>query len=127
VEHGHNYFVLAQHDMTTSGSPPVLVHNMCAVNTSRYNGSKPQYTVNPAHVPSTGQGFNWKKTPLPKDAEEVFKKAVPSDATNPKHWFGKASDGTFYRYSNSNDGTAHFSGIFNFNELPSYVKSRFGR
>jgi hypothetical protein len=34
VEHGHNYFVLAQHDMTTSGSPPVLVHNMCAVNSN---------------------------------------------------------------------------------------------
>jgi hypothetical protein len=36
VEHGHNYFVLAQHEITTSGSPPVLVHNMCAKNSTNH-------------------------------------------------------------------------------------------
>jgi uncharacterized membrane protein len=47
---------------------------------------------------------------LPPDAEEVFKTAVPDAPENAMNWFGKNRDGTIYRYSNSNDGTAHFSG-----------------
>ncbi|MDR1382329.1 MAG: hypothetical protein LBJ67_00570 [Planctomycetaceae bacterium] len=34
VEHGHNYFVLAPQNMSTPGSSPVLVHNMCAKNST---------------------------------------------------------------------------------------------
>jgi hypothetical protein len=51
------------------------------------------------------------KTPLPKDAEDVYKRAVPNDPENPTAWFGKNADGEIYRFSLSNDGTAHFSGI----------------
>lgn len=76
----------------------------------RYEGPKPNYHVNPAHVPGS-RGFNPKKTPLPKDAESVFKNAVPNDPKNPTAWFGKNSEGKIYRYSMSNDGTTHFSGI----------------
>lgn len=76
----------------------------------RFNGPKPEYHVNPAHVPGA-RGFNPRKTPLPKDAEEVFATAVPNDPLNPTAWFGRNGNGQIYRYSSANDGTAHFSGI----------------
>jgi len=65
--------------------------------------------VNPAHVP--GQGLMRGKTPLPQDAQSVFENAVPNDPKNPTAWFGENADGHTYRFSSSNDGTAHFSGI----------------
>jgi RHS repeat-associated protein len=82
------------------GRPPVS-------GIQRYDGPKPQYHVNEAHVP--GPKFNPKKTPLPSDAKEVFKKAVPDSPTNPRNWFGANEDGSIYRFSGSN-GEAHFSG-----------------
>jgi len=75
----------------------------------RFNGPKPSYGVNPAHV--AGRGLRPGKTPLPKDAADVFKNAVPNDATSPTAWFGRNAEGQIYRYSPTNDGTAHFSGI----------------
>ncbi len=75
----------------------------------RFEGKKPTYFVNPAHV--EGPTFVKGKTPLPPDAEEVYKTAVPGDPKNPKNWWGKNSKGQIYRYSVGNDGTAHFSGI----------------
>jgi RHS repeat-associated protein len=75
----------------------------------RFEGPKPTYHVNQAHVP--GPRYNPQKTPLPSDAEEVFETAVPNDPVKPTAWFGKNSEGQIYRYSSSNDGTAHFSGI----------------
>jgi len=75
----------------------------------RYEGSKPKYHVNEAHVESSGK-LNPNKEPLPKDAAKVYEKAVPDSPTNAKNWYGKNADGTVYRYSNANDGTAHFSG-----------------
>jgi hypothetical protein len=48
---------------------------------------------------------------LPNDAEEVFRNAVPDDPISPRNWFGQNADGTVYRFSNGNDGTAHFSGM----------------
>lgn len=65
--------------------------------------------MNPQHVPR--KGVKPGKTPLPKDAEDVFKNAVPDDSVNPKAWYGKNKDGQVYRFSSSNDGTAHYSGI----------------
>ena len=75
----------------------------------RFQGPKPKYHVNPQHVP--GRGLRPGKTPLPKDAESVFKNAVPNDPKKPTAWFGKNADGQIYRFSAGNDGTAHFSGI----------------
>lgn len=51
------------------------------------------------------------KTPLPSDAQEVFRNAVPNDPYNPTAWFGRNSQGQTYRFSLGKDGTAHFSGI----------------
>lgn len=74
----------------------------------RYQGKKPEYTVNQQHVP--GPKFKPGKTPLPKDAAEAYKKAVPDRPVDAKNWYAKGEDGSIYRYSNSNDGTAHYSG-----------------
>gem|GEM_PF-6059765 len=75
----------------------------------RYNGPKPTYHVNPAHVP--GLGLKPGKTPLPNDAHSVYVNAVPNDPVNPTAWFGRNADGQIYRFSPGNDGTMHFSGI----------------
>jgi hypothetical protein len=50
----------------------------------RYEGLKPRYHVNPAHNPRSPL-FNPRKTPVPDDAEEVFRRAVPSDPVQPRH------------------------------------------
>lgn len=73
----------------------------------RYDGPKPKYHVNEKHV-KLRKGQNAKK--LPGDAEDVFKNAIPDDPKKPKHWYGKNKDGAIYRFSDSNNGTAHFSG-----------------
>jgi len=95
---------------------------------SRFDGPKPAYHVNEAHVP--GRGLRPGKTPLPADAEDVFKNAVPSEANTPKAWFGKNPDGEIYRYSLGNDGTAYFSGIEGVGEgtrnLTQYAAQRLG-
>jgi hypothetical protein len=75
----------------------------------RFNGPKPRYAENPVHIP--GRGLRPGKTPLPPDAEAVFSRAVPNAPSNPTAWFGKNSEGSIYRFSSSNDGSAHFSGI----------------
>jgi len=41
----------------------------------------------------------------------VFRHAVPDSDLNARHWYGKNAEGKIYRFSNSNDGTVHFSGI----------------
>lgn len=47
---------------------------------------------------------------------------------NPTAWFGKNTDGQVYRYSLSNDGIAHFSGIIDVGDgvrnLTQYAKDR---
>lgn len=73
---------------------------------ARYDGPKPEYDVNDAHLP----GGNPNKTPQPEDAESVYQRAVPDAAENARNWYGKNADGVTYRYSNSGDGTVHFSG-----------------
>lgn len=77
----------------------------------RYDGPKPKYEENLAHVPGKGLRRSNPKTPLPKDAAEVYKNAVPDAPVDARNWFGKSKDGSIYRYSSStNEGTAHFSG-----------------
>ena len=77
----------------------------------RFDGPKPTYAVNPAHDPNDPLGrFNPKKTPLPDDAEQVYKNAVPDSPVSPRNWYGKNEDGSTYRFSGGNDGTAHYSG-----------------
>ncbi len=97
---------VAEFDTFFVGETGTLVHNSCSL--PRYDGPKPTYHVNEAHVP--GPKFNPKKEVLPRDAAEVYKTAVPDAAEGAKHWYGKNADGIIYRFMNANDGTAHFSG-----------------
>jgi RHS repeat-associated protein len=88
---------------------------------------KPGYKPNPAHNLNSPQ-YNPNKTPEPANCPEVYKKAVPDDPYNPRHWWGRNDDGNFYRFHNSNDGTAHYSGTYGRRapEVPPYVRSRLG-
>ncbi len=88
---------------------------------------KPIYKSNPAHDPKSSK-YNPKKTPEPENCPTVYKKSVPDDPYNPRHWWGQNDDGKFYRFSNTNDGTAHYSGTFDRRapEVPPYVRSRLG-
>ncbi|PAT43139.1 RHS repeat domain-containing protein [Vandammella animalimorsus] len=92
----------------------------------RYQGPKPKYHVNQAHVRLRRAND---KTPLPADAEDVYKRAVPGDPVNPKHWYGLNNKGDVYRFSSGNDGTAHFSGSNNISpgfRVPPYARDRLG-
>ncbi len=92
----------------------------------RYDGPKPTYEVNDAHVPGRGLRSSNPKTPLPSDAELVYRNAVPGSPTQPRAWYGKNGDGQVYRYSTNADGTAaHFSGI-DTPDIPKYATQRLG-
>lgn len=95
----------------------------------RYDGPKPKYHVNPAHDPGSPL-FNPKKTPLPNDAERVFKNAVPDDSVKPRNWYGTNLQGQTYRFSGGGDGTAHFSGIDGVGDgtrnITNYARKRLG-
>jgi len=94
----------------------------------RYQGPKPTYTENPAHVP--GPTLRPGKTPLPADARAVFRNAVPNDANSPTAWFGRNSQGRIYRFSVDRNGSAHFSGIDGVGDgtrnLTTYARKRLG-
>lgn len=88
---------------------------------------KPTYKSNPAHDTKSPK-YNPKKTPEPNDCTDVYKNAVPDSPEDARHWWGKNSQGEYYRFHNSNDGTAHYSGTFkpSANEVPTYVRQRLG-
>lgn len=93
-----------------------------------YHGKKPEYENPGHHDPSSpnfrGQGS--KTTPLPDDADKVYRRAVP-DKDNPNAWFGENPDGEFYRYHNSN-GKAHWTGREKSDRglrVPPYIRGRF--
>jgi hypothetical protein len=88
------------------GSGAFVVHN-CPDEVRRYEGKKPEYQVHPDRA--KGADYNPRKTPVPGDAEDVYKHAVPDDPDNPRHWYGRNANGDIYQYHGSNDGFAHFS------------------
>jgi RHS repeat-associated protein len=94
---------------------------------NRPGEGKPTYRPNPAHDPKSPH-YNPNKTPEPKDCEPVYKKAVPDDPYEPRHWWGRNENMEFYRFHNSNDGTVHYSGTFDRMDraVPPYVRSRLG-
>jgi RHS repeat-associated protein len=108
----YNIEVDAEHAYL-AGDAQVWSHNQCACGGGgrlpRYEGKKPSYHVNEAHVKGSPK-YNPHKEPLPADAEEVFKTAVPDQAVGAKNWFGRNKKGVTYRFSNGANGTAHFSG-----------------
>ena len=91
-----------------------------------FHVKKPDYENPGMHDPSS-PNFNSRKTPLPSDAEAVYKKAIPSNATL-KTWFGINSEGDIYRYSSNNLGQVHFSGSSSSTQgldVPSKVQESF--
>ena len=101
VEGDHEYLV---------GESGLRVHNNCGARLPRFNGPKPRYHVNNAHVAGRGLRRANGKTPLPSDAEDVYRRAVPDSATAPRNWFGRNAQGQTYRYSPTTNNTVHFSG-----------------
>jgi hypothetical protein len=66
---------------------------------------KPKYQANPAHnalapLPN--------KTAEPKDAEQLYNKSAIHGGGM---WYAMSAGGEIYRYSPTNDGTVHFSGM----------------
>ena len=96
---------------------------------SPYHGFKPSYE-NPGHHDPTNPDFRGggsRTTPLPPDAEEVYRRAVPAD-TEGKTWYGQNSEGEFYRYQDNNQGKAHWNGRENSSrglKVPNWIKKRF--
>ena len=61
----------------------------------------------------------------------AFRHAVPDRPVAPRNWYGLNSDGQIYRFSGTNDGTAHFSGIEGVGDgirnITDYALKRLGR
>ncbi|MEZ4315092.1 MAG: RHS repeat-associated core domain-containing protein [Polyangiaceae bacterium] len=96
----------------------------------RFQGQKPRYSVNEAHVRGSPR-FNPRKTPLPHDAAAVFSRAVPDHPVTPRNWYGTNQQGAIYRFSSGNDGTVHFSGMQGSGDgirnITDYALERLGR
>jgi hypothetical protein len=101
----------------------LLAHNVGDCGTPRYNGPKPRYRDPGTHNPRSLEG-NRQKTPLPDDAEQVYRNAVPGDPQNPRAWYGKNANGDYCQFSDSNDGTAHYSGTVRPEIVPRYARDR---
>ena len=94
----------------------------------RYHGPKPKYENPGHHDPSSGnfRGGGSKTSVLPKDAESLYKKAIP-DAEG-KHWYAMDESGVTHRFGNSNDGNVHWNGDTSQNRgipVPPEVDKRF--
>ena len=94
----------------------------------RYHGPKPLYENPGHHDPSSGnfRGGGSKTSVLPKDAESLYKKAIP-DAEG-KHWYAMDENGVTHRFGNSNDGNVHWNGDTSQNRgipVPPEVDKRF--
>ena len=92
-----------------------------------YHGPKPKYNNPGHHDPSSGKfrGGGSKTSPLPDDAQEVYKKAIPTP--DGRTWYGKNSDGEIYRYQVDREGFVHFNGRENSErrlKVPSYIRKR---
>jgi len=80
--------------------------------------TKPMYRANPAHNQRSAHS---RKTPEPADAWLVYEKALPGPPIAGKlgvNWYGLGANGQIYRFSDSSDHTAHFSGMTNYAPMP---------
>ncbi len=98
-----------------------------------WHGPKPTY-INPGHHDPESPNFRGcggKTTPLPSDAAEVYRTAVPDPGSNGTTWWGRNSAGDYYRYQGSN-GEVHWNGTTNTSSeraiprVPPYVRRRLG-
>lgn len=117
--HTHRFasFDFAQDRLSSNLSVALPAKRVCA-------GHFPQYIRNPAHDPRSPL-WDHRKTPIPPDAHFGYLHAVPRRDGRVWYWRNPAT-GHYYRYFNSGDGTAHFSGIVPRNEVPSEVRARWG-
>ena len=76
-----------------------------------YHGPKPIYE-NPGHHqpghPSFRGGGSERTSVLPKNAESIYKNAIP-DADG-RHWYSKSANGEIHRFGNDNHGKVHWNG-----------------
>ena len=105
-------------DFAASGGMPALKGDPYHPD-SVENRIKPPYKVNPQHV--RGPTFLRGKTPLPRDAEEVYRTSMRGSM---KSWYGKGQQG-WYRYFDDNTGFVHFSGIVTEQSVPNDIKQAF--
>jgi hypothetical protein len=100
-----------------------------------YHGKKPTYRIAEHHDPNSPnfRGGGDKTTKLPTDAEEVYQTAVP-DPKDPNKWWGRNSEGEYYRYQGSQQGEdviVHWNGRENsprgLPTPPKEVRDRFER
>ena len=93
-----------------------------------YHGAKPKYE-NPGHHDPTSphyRGGGSMTTTLPPDAAEVYKTAIP---VNEYTWYGRNSQGEFYRYQ-GNNGAVHWNGRETSSRglpVPTEIRHRFER
>ncbi|MCA1704050.1 MAG: hypothetical protein LC808_12610, partial [Actinobacteria bacterium] len=90
------------------------------------NGRKSKYT-NPGTHDKASPSYVRGKTPLPADAEAVYRRAIPDPAKTDalkQTWYGRSPDGKYYRYQGTN-GEVHFNGIVEWDDLPPYIQQRF--
>jgi len=111
-----NYFV---------GKDGVLVHNSCKPwKQGAYHGPKPKYE-NPGHQVPGNPAYVRGKTPLPSDAEKAYQKAIPEP--DGRTWWGKNSQGEYYRYQKHTGDRVHWNGRENSPQglkVPPYIKQR---
>lgn len=95
-----------------------------------YHGPKPDYTNPGHHDPSSPhfRGGGAMTTPLPPDAEVVYRNAIP-DADG-RSWYGRNADGEVYRYApnGGSDSGVHWNGRENSPRglvVPPEVRARF--
>ena len=97
---------------------------------SPYHGRKPTYDPATHHDPSSPdfRGGGSKTTPLPPDAEEVYRRSVPGDSEG-RTWYGQNSEGEFYRYQGQN-GKVHWNGREKSArglKVPQWIRNRFNQ
>lgn len=114
----------------------LLTPDQAAMTTpSSTSAKKPAYKANPAHDP---RGLHAGKTPEPADAMAVYENAIPgpppSGGKLGRNWYGRGANSEIYRFSDSGDQTAHFTGMTNypprplrFEDIPIEVRRALGR
>jgi hypothetical protein len=133
-ERVHNLEVMNEHVYRVS-EQGVLVHNACEARwfktdgtIRRYDGNKPTYVIGD-HQHAGSRYNDPNKTPIPSDADVVFRRAVPNDPDNPTAWFGQNEQGEIYRFSGTTS-EVHFNGIAGVGDgtrnLNQYVLLRLG-
>ncbi len=103
-----------------------------------YHGRKPAYEHATHHDPSHPdfRGRGSLTTPIPADAAQVYRNAVPDPSANGRTWWGRGENGDLYRFQSTPDGKhMHWNGATGktggdraiaMDNVPGYVRQRLG-